>query len=701
MKLKLKTKIILGICGPLLLLLILGLVAIINIDKIVSTNEMVSHTYEVLGDANGIVGSAVDMETGMRGYLLAGKEGFLSPYEGGEKSTYMNIDKLKQTVSDNPKQVTRLGEAESVLKAWQKDVTEPTIQLRRDIGDAKTMNDISHLVGEARGKKYFDAFRGMIAEFIDTEMTLLKKRQRESLSNSGEDWISHTYEVIIKATNLLGTAVDMETGMRGYLLAGKDEFLDPYINGSKQFDELEASLEQTVSDNPAQVNRLRNMRKTISEWRSQVVEPAIQLRRDIGDAKTMDDMAHLVGEARGKQYFDKFRSLMVQFNAEETGLMKIRQESNKATVSSTTVSIVTCLLIAIALGGALGVWVIRDVQTQVGGEPALIADISQQIADGDLVVSFREFKKKEGIVSALAGMTEKLTAVVSEVKSSAENVASGSQELSASSQTMSEGASEQAASVEEVSASVIQMSESIQNNAENASKTEGIASKAAIDAQSSGDAVAQTVSAMKEIAEKISIIEEIARQTNLLALNAAIEAARAGEHGKGFAVVAAEVRKLAERSGSAATEISELSSSSVEVAEKAGEMLSRIVPDIQGTAELVQEISSATNEQNQGIQQINTALTRLDKIVQQNAAGAEEIASTSEELSAQAEQLNSVMNFFKTNTSGHGNFRPQRTVQAMSRPKPLPQSTTRNAAPKTSGLELSMGDDPDSDFEKF
>ena len=148
------------------------------------------------------------------------------------------------------------------------------------------------------------------------------------------------------------------------------------------------------------------------------------------------------------------------------------------------------------------------------------------------------------------------------------------------------------------------MSSNIQQNADNSQQTEKISLKAANDADEGGKAVIEAVSAMKEIATKISIIEEIARQTNLLALNAAIEAARAGEHGKGFAVVAAEVRKLAERSQSAAGEISELSATSVDVAEKAGEMLTKLVPDIQKTSELVQEISASSAEQNSGASQI-------------------------------------------------------------------------------------------------
>src|SRR5262245_57027727 len=191
------------------------------------------------------------------------------------------------------------------------------------------------------------------------------------------------------------------------------------------------------------------------------------------------------------------------------------------------------------------------------------------------------------------------------------------------------------------------MTASITENGESAKVTDGIAAQAAQQAAEGGEAVAQTVTAMRDIAKKIGIIDDIAYQTNLLALNAAIEAARAGEHGKGFAVVAGEVRKLAERSQVAAQEIGEMAGNSVAVAEKAGRLLGEIVPAIKKTSGLVQEIAAASQEQASGVEQVNTSMTQLNQLTQQNASSSEELAATAEEMSGQATSLQQLMAFFK------------------------------------------------------
>lgn len=192
-----------------------------------------------------------------------------------------------------------------------------------------------------------------------------------------------------------------------------------------------------------------------------------------------------------------------------------------------------------------------------------------------------------------------------------------------------------------------QMAANIKQSAKNASDTEKMALKSASDARESGEAVSRAVTAMQTIAEKILVVQEIARQTDLLALNAAVEAARAGEHGRGFAVVASEVRKLAERSQSAAGEISNLSGNTVRAAQEAGEMLEELVPDIERTSQLVAEISRASQEQDAGATQVNVAIQQLDKVTQENTSAADEMSTTAEALASQAEQLQASIKFFR------------------------------------------------------
>ena len=395
----------------------------------------------------------------------------------------------------------------------------------------------------------------------------------------------------------------------------------------------------------------------------------------------------LTGEYRGMQraYFEAITALLTY----QGELMDAAGKNAKDAYDGGRSLMVALTIAAVLLGAFIAFWVTRSITKPLGEA----VDVANALAAGDLTTSIVVDSKDEtgNLLEAMQGMVAQLSQIITDVRSASDNLSSASEEVSATAQSLSQASSEQAASVEETSASIEQMSASISQNTENAKVTDGMASKAAQEASDGGDAVVQTVTAMKSIAEKIGIIDTIAYQTNLLALNAAIEAARAGEHGKGFAVVAAEVRKLAERSQAAAQEIGEVAASSVQMAEKAGKLLDEIVPSIKKTSDLVQEITAASEEQSSGVSQVNTAMSQLNQITQQNASSSEELAATAEEMSGQAEQLQQLMSFFKV--EGGGSAVARATSKQVAR---KPQTARMNPAKK---VEYAVPDE--AEFVKF
>ncbi len=304
---KTKTKVMSAALFPLVLIGGVGALTVFDLKLMEETSHKVDHTQHILDEVAHLTSAAFEMEAGLRGYLLAGQEQYLEPYEHGLAETFVAFEELYETVSDEPQMVERLTQAENTLRAWQTEVAEHAIQLRRYIGDSMTMNDMAAEVRKAKGTEFFDAFRTEIESFIEEEEVSLSNRRQAFMTlvktgiaspefmNSSLEAVERSHSIISDAKDLQTIAVDLQAGMRGFLLVGENTLLDSFNANAAEFDRLVAELEVKSVESMMQEIRAQKMAKIIADWREQAVEPLLQLRREIGDAKTMDDMADFLG----------------------------------------------------------------------------------------------------------------------------------------------------------------------------------------------------------------------------------------------------------------------------------------------------------------------------------------------------------------------------------------------------------------------
>jgi len=503
------------------------------------------------------------------------------------------------------------------------------------------------------------AFAAVISVFLAVASVTLHTNHRLQVADG---WSTHTYKVLDDSGVMLGSMVNMETGARGFLLAGDDGFLGPWNKGLERYAASWAELKKLTSDNAAQQERLEKMQARHLEFVA-VVKSMQQMRRDVkAGSKTYEALVAEFALAKDKAAMDGFRSLAADFDKGERDLLVTRSAEAQALRDTNRAVVVGGALLAVAVAVGMGVWVTRSILGQLGGEPDDAARVVGEIAAGNLAVQVNlRPGDRTSLLAGVGAMRDNLAGIVAKVRASSDSIATGSAEIATGNADLSQRTEVQASNLQQTAASMEQLSGTVKTSADTASQANQLAASASAAAVRGGEVVGTVVKTMqdiaassKKIADIIGVIDGIAFQTNILALNAAVEAARAGEQGRGFAVVASEVRSLAGRSAEAAKEIKSLIGASVEKVEvgarqvnEAGQSMSAIVAEVHRVSQLISELSAASAEQSTGISQVGEAVTQLDQVTQQNAALVEESAAAADSLKQQAVTLADLVSVFK------------------------------------------------------
>lgn len=154
---------------PLALGVASAVVFVALLSYLVSVMNWVEHSERVIGNANALAKEMVDMETGLRGYLLAGDEIFLEPYVWSKPKAVSNLNSLIELVADNPQQVERLQTIRSQYTQW--DVYAQEMMKLRAAG-----SNVAGPVMTGRGKTQFDEIRRQIDAFLGMELRLRQER---------------------------------------------------------------------------------------------------------------------------------------------------------------------------------------------------------------------------------------------------------------------------------------------------------------------------------------------------------------------------------------------------------------------------------------------------------------------------------------------------------------------------------------------
>ncbi len=279
---KLRTRFALASALVLALLLTVPTIAYFGFSFVRETSLRSAHSHEVNSQTHLLQKLVIDMETGERGFLIAGREEFLELYRIGAEAFWVASAKLRQLLADDPTQLGRLAEIDRLVVKWHTVAASVGISGRRAVAKgAIDAEPLEQLLVQGPGKGILDEMR-TISIRLDTAL-----RQG-----------AHARERFLLLA-VMKDMVDMETGQRGYLVTGEARFLELFRIGQANLAVRLQSLRRAIpSDYAADVDLLDALSKS---WLEKAGRPEIAAREAMNESESsLKIVADLVSSGTGK-----------------------------------------------------------------------------------------------------------------------------------------------------------------------------------------------------------------------------------------------------------------------------------------------------------------------------------------------------------------------------------------------------------------
>lgn len=599
--LKILVKMVMGFALIIAISFVVNALSWSALSQLQKANGWTVHTYEVLAEVDNVVAAMVDRETGIRGFLLAGDETFLEPYNAGSANYQKAFDRVRSLTSDNQVQQARLAELDALVKGWTTEVASREIELMRD---PATVEQARAMEVSGAGKKWMDGIRAKAGEISADERSLLGSR-----ADASAEAVSDARMTIIEGAGAMLLAA------AAILFLLWKTLVTPLLSIATRMRSLADGNNADAVPETGRKDEVGQMALTVEVFRQNAIA-ALKLQEEAEEGREQANITRRANQQRIQEEADKLR-----FATETLGVGLQRLADGD---------------ISFQLNEPFA----ADYEPLRQNFNMSIQQLAKTIGEVLGSVSHMDVGTREiaGGANDLSKRTEQQAAALEETAAALDQITvnvSNSSKRTEEARSVALLANRDAAKSAEVVSNAVDAMRKIEDSSQQISNIIGVIDEIAFQtnllALNAGVEAARAGEAGKGFAVVAQEVRELAQRS---------------------AQAAKEIKGLIQNSS---TEVE----GGVKLVRETGESLKVIGDYVAQINSLMDAIATSSREQSTGLAEVNTAVNQLDQTTQQNAALVEQSTAASSALAEEAGRLRALVGQFKLQGTFAGGARAQ------------------------------------------